>query len=644
VSRPRRTLPESITLPVSAVAAGLLAGGGVWGFKRLVLLLGGWAAILPEPWQPLVGGLLVGLLARYLIGAERFQGVPGIMESVALAGGRLRWWRTPQKAVGAAISIGGGAAVGPEDPSVQIGANAGSMVGQALRLSEARMRALVAGGAAAGIAAAFNAPIAGVFFAIEVILGDLGGGLLSVVILSAFSSSALVRALGSGGAEFHLPPWQPVSVLGLPLFAALGILAGAVAGGYVRALDAARGLFERSRIPAVARPAVAGLAVGLVAMALPEVRGVGYASIQAVLEGAGGRGAGLLLALLAAKLVLTPVCIGGGFLGGVFAPALFLGAMLGGAFGAGVGSLAGEGHAPAFAIAGMAAVLAGAVRAPLTATLLVFELTDDYRVLLPVLLSIVVSQWIAQRIDPHSVYTAALARRGVRLGGGRDLDLLASIPVERVMVRDVPRIPETTPLPQAASVLMGAKLHGAPVFDEGGGLVGVVTTRDIDRGLARGAQRVAEVCSRDLVVAHADESIGEALRRMAPRDIGRLPVVARDDPRRFLGLLRRVDLLRAYEAAAVQRASARQGAGGARIAATGAEVIEETVEEGAPADGKLVKEIPWPRGCIVATVRRGAELLVPRGDTALRGADVLLLVLQNGDVESARALCRAPSA
>ncbi len=650
---------ESVVLGAVSVALGLAAGGGVWLFKRLIELvehgsfggvrealrsLGGWSVAI----VPAAGGLVVGLVVQFLIGRERHHGVAGIMEAVTLGRGRLRWRRMPAKAGAAALAIGTGASVGPEDPSVQIGSNLGSLAGQVLRLSDDRVRALVAAGAAAGIAAAFNAPIAGVFFAVEIVLGELGGPALGVVVLSAVISSVFTQAVSGTRPAFAVPPYSLGSAWEMALYVGLGLAAGLVAAAYVRLLDVSSGAWARARVPTFAKPAAAGLAVGIVAVFLPGVLGIGYPVIEEVLADT-PPAVGILLALLAAKLVLTPLCIGAGVPGGVFAPALFLGAVLGGAYWHGADWALPDLHVPgpAFAMVGMAAVLGAAVQAPLTATLLLFELTNDYRIVLPVLLAVTVSMFVARRFSPDSVYTQALARKGIRLSRGRDVELLEGITVAEVMRTSPPTIQATATLEEAAEVLRQTRHHGLPVVDADGALSGVFTVQDLDVAQVREGgppATVAEACTHDLLVAHPDETLASALLRMGARDVGRLPVVARDAPRRLVGLLRRGDLVRAYDVALTRRAAVRHRASQVRLGATaGIDVDELLVAPGSACDGKAVRDVPWPRDCVLATVRRGRGVLLPRGDTVLASGDVIVALAEGDDARSAlHRLCAAP--
>jgi CIC family chloride channel protein len=354
----------------------------------------------------------------------------------------------------------------------------------------------------------------------------------------------------------------------------------------------------------------------------------------------------LLIALLAAKLVLTAISIGGGFPGGVFAPSLFLGAALGAAYGQVMGQLfPGLNIAPpAFAMVGMAAVLAGAVHSPLTAIILLFEMTRDYRIILPLMFAVAISLIISRRLRSDSAYTLGLARKGIRLERGRDVEVLEGITVGDVMQMEVTPLCESDTLATASAVFMQTRHHGLPVLNDAGDLVGVITVQDIDRVQTSGHTKeytVGEVCTRELLVTYPDETIGVALRKMGARDIGRLPVVARDNPRRLMGILRRTDMVRAYDIALTRRAAIRHRAHQVRLGAfSGVSVEEVTVQTGAPCAGKRVSEVAWPRDCVIATVRRGRQVMIPHGNTVLKVGDVLVAAVEGDAQDGLRRLCR----
>jgi CIC family chloride channel protein len=646
---------ESTLLAIAAVVVGAMAGGGVWLFKRLIDVVhalsfdqlgaalsqwGGWTILL----VPIVGGLVVGVLMHVFVGEERHHGVAGIMEAVALAGGRLRYKRAPAKIVASAISIGAGASVGPEDPSVQIGANLGSMFGQLTHLSDDRVRALAAAGAAAGIAAAFNAPIAGVFFALEIVLGELSGNTFGAVVVASVSSAVLTQALSGPQPAFHVPQYAFTTIQELPLYLGLGLLAGPVSVFYIRGLYKAQDLFHAWSAPRWVKPAAAGLLVGLTGIFLPQIFGVGYDTIEKILADA-QFGIMLLLALLVFKLLMTSISIGGGFPGGVFAPSLYLGAVLGAAYGLIMQQVFPSlGIAPpSFAMVGMAAVLAGTVHSPITAIILLFEMTNDYRIILPLMFAVVVSLVISQKMQRDSIYTLGLARKGIRLQRGRDVEVLEAISVGEIMQTEVTTLRESDPLKVASDTLMRSRHHGLPVVDAAGKLVGMLTVQDLDRAQTSNGKAdvtIGEACTRELLVTYPDETIGTALRRMAVRDIGRLPVVSRDDPSEMVGLLRRTDLVRAYDVALTRRAAMRHRAQQVRLGTfDGVSVEEITISPDAPCADKRVSEVRWPRDCVLATLRRGRQVFLPHGDTILRPGDVLVAVAEGEARQQVRQLC-----
>jgi chloride channel protein, CIC family len=420
---------ETTLIAIASVIVGIGSAAGVWLFGWLInktnalyfgiigqelSVYGAWTIVLVTS----LGGLAVGLLARYFIYVhkEKFRGVAEIKRSVALEGGRLNYKTAPARVIAAILSIGSGASVGPEDPAVQIGSNIGSMVGQKFQLTPERIRALTAAGAAGAIAATFNAPLAGMFFAMEVILGGLGGRSFGFLGLAAFASSVFTYEFVRREPAFAVPEYTYQSVWELPLYFVLGILTGPVAAFYSRMIYVMGERFNRWNVPQLVKPVFTGFVLGVVAIWLPEVMGFGYDTIGSVLQGAMPPLI-ILIGLFVAKLFLTPFCLGGGFFGGVFAPALFIGAMFGAVYGVVVqGFFPGLQLEPsAFSLVGMAAMLAAALHAPITAILVVFELTRNYEIILPLILSTTISLAISQKIERESVYTIGLARSGIQL-------------------------------------------------------------------------------------------------------------------------------------------------------------------------------------------------------------------------------------
>jgi chloride channel protein, CIC family len=638
---------QTILLGGLAVLVGLMTGVGVWIFKWLIELVHNFAFGWVSGWLialvPVLGGLIVGLVVHFFIGDEKLHGTAGIMQAVALAGGRLRYRRAPVRTAAAVLSIGAGASVGPEDPAVQIGASLGSMFGQWFHLSDDRIRTLVAAGAASAIAAAFNAPIAGVFFTLEIVLGEITGSALGLILVSAVTASMFTQAVSGNSPAFQVPAYAFHSVWELPLYLVLGLLAGPISALYVYLLYFMQDRYHGWKIPLPLKTASAGLAVGVVGIFLPQVMGVGYEAIGEVLN-KNDFPIWLLLALMLAKVILTPVSLGGGFYGGVFAPSLFIGSMLGGAVGAAMAVLfPGLGINPsAFALVGMAAVLAGAVHAPLTAVILLFEMTNDYRIILPLMFAVAISLLLSQRIQKDSVYAIGLARHGIRLDRGRDVEVMGAITVGEAMQMGTDVLLETMDLNAAAEKLAESRHHGLPVVNETGLLSGILTVQDIEHS---NGTHVSDACTREVEVAFPDETLNMALRRMSHRDVGRLPVVARDNPHRLLGVLRRADVIRAYEIALTRRVAQRHQEHALRLEAMSpprVDVSDVAVEFGAPVEGKRISEIPFPRDCVVASVRRGGQVFIPHGDTILRTGDLLVVVAEGSAREEVIRLCQRP--
>jgi CIC family chloride channel protein len=320
------------------------------------------------------------------------------------------------KALASAVCIGSGGSVGREGPIVQIGSALGSGLGQMLRIPESRLRLLVACGAAGGISATFNAPIAGVFFALELILRDFESESFGVVVLASVMADVIGRAAFGSQPFLTLPGFQERSFWEFGLYAGLGLTAAIVGTAFIRVLYGAEDLADRLwRGPAWLRPAAGGVLLGLLLLALPQLYGVGYPVLEHAIGG--GYTARFLLLLLAGKLIATSLTIAIGGSGGVFAPSLFLGAMLGAAYGDAAGGLAPHlvSQPGAYGLVGMGAVFAAAGRAPITSLLIIFELTGDYRIILPLMVAIVVSTAVASLLGHDSIYTLKLRRRGIEL-------------------------------------------------------------------------------------------------------------------------------------------------------------------------------------------------------------------------------------
>ncbi|MGF0116921.1 chloride channel protein [Promicromonospora sp. Marseille-Q5078] len=480
---------------ILALVIGALTGLGAIGFRWLIahttLLFTGTADLaatdvgehpvhpsLPwlGPWfvvlAPVVGGLVYGPLVYRWAREARGHGVPEVMLAVARHGGRNRPRVAAVKALASAVCIGSGGSVGREGPIVQIGSALGSTVGQLGRMPADRLRTLAAAGGAAGIAATFNAPVAGVLFALELILRDFSARSFGLVVLASVTASVVARAVLGDDPFLTLPALTVDDARTYVLFALLGLLAGALGVGFTRVLYAIEDLCDRVwRGPEWARPAVGGLLLGLLLLALPQLYGVGYPVLSGAVDGRFV--VGLLLLLLVGKVVATSLTLGIGGSGGVFAPSLFVGGMLGAAFGQVAHQLA-PGLAPsagAFAVIGMGATFAGTARAPITAVVMLFELTGEYSIILPLMLAVVLATGVSRLLSSDTVYTLKLRRRGIDLDEHPADRVLGGVQVAAVMEEAPRAVAVDAALDDASSTLLASGRPALPVLD-GDRLVG----------------------------------------------------------------------------------------------------------------------------------------------------------------------------
>ncbi|RME83676.1 MAG: CBS domain-containing protein [Caldilineae bacterium] len=674
---------EATLLIITAIAIGIVTGLAAVVFIRLIDLvtrlsfggLPGWMPALGRGWLiviPVLGGLVGGPIIAFFASEAKGHGVPEVMQALVLEGGRIRPRVALAKIAASSICIGTGGSAGREGPIVQVGSTFGSVTGQLLRLSEARIRNLVACGAAAGIAATFNAPIAGVAFAIEVLVGDLSVSLLSNVVIAAVTASVISQIFLGSDPAFLVPTYGLNSPLELFLYAILGFLTAYVGIAFIRVLYKAEDLFDGwKRMPMWAKPAVGALLLGVLGFAyppvlarlglapdlaglgwplfphnIPHVFGGGFPTIEASLRGP----LPLLLlgSLVVLKMLATAFTLGSGNSGGVFAPSLFMGAMLGGFFGVVMNMLFPTiaVHPGAYALAGMAGVFVGAARAPLTAMLIAFEMSNDYKVILPLMVVTIISVWVAHRRYPESIYTLKLVRRGLRLRYGRDVDILDAVRVREIMDTDPPTVPETISLQELQEYFDRTHHHGTLVLDKEGRLVGIITLQDLARSKKRENWEtlpVSACMTRTLVTARPDESIGDALQRIAARDIGRIPVVASDDPQKLLGILRRQDIIRAYRLGIVHRKLEADRVTQWRASKTaGVEFLELQVQEGAPVANKRVAELELPPGVLLTTIRHDTERHLLHGDDVLNVGDVVLALAEPEHAAELRRLFSRP--
>lgn len=650
--------PESIVLVLNAVLVGTATGLGAVAFIWLLARINTLTQLARQEIGEVVGlivvmglaGLIVGFVVDRWAREAKGHGVPEVMESIALRSGRIRPRVAAVKVLASSITIGTGGSAGREGPIVQVGSAVGSTLGQLLHFSAERVRTLVACGAAAGIAATFNAPIAGAIFALEVILGRFTVRHFGAVVISAVSAAIVGRAFLGDRPAFAVPAY-PLNHLGeIPIYIVLGILAAIVAVMFIRLLYWLEGVFDEWKIPLAYKAALGMVLTALVGLLVPGqlVLGPGMELIGETIAEDFDMPLQLMGLLLMLKLLATTFTLGSGNSGGVFAPGLFMGAMLGGI----VGNVA---HTlwptvalnpGAYAIVGMAAVFSGAARAPITGVLIVFEMSNDYKLILPLMLATVLSTLVAEHLFPESIYTLKLRLKGISLQRGRDVDILQGLLVREAMTGDAYVVEDDMPLPQLDQYFQQTHAHSFPVVDKGHRLVGMVSITDYERVREREDSAVLErlrvsdiATTGQLLVAFEDEPMGEALQRLAVRQVNKLPVVSRQDPQRVVGVVRRRDIIKAYNIALARRMSHPGAPTSVHLQPTDqAEFLEVELLKESPAVGVSLASLGarLPHDCVIVAIRRHGTLLIPHGDTVLQTGDLLTAFLRHSDESALR--------
>jgi CIC family chloride channel protein len=562
---------EHTIMAILAVAVGLAGGLGAVGFRYLInffqsLAYGSSEELLHvvqalpwtlKVWVPAAGGLVVGPLVYFFAREAKGHGVPEVMEAVALKGGVIRKRVVFVKTLVSAICISTGGSVGREGPIVQIGSAIGSTLGQLLNVSQDRMRTLVGCGAAAGIAATFNAPIAGSMFALEVILGEFGLATFSPIVISSVVATAVSRAFLGDMPAFIVPAYELVSVWEFPMYLVLGIFCAVVGVMFTKILYRVEDLFDDFKFPEYLKAIIGGLILGAAGLYFPEILGVGYGAIDLALmqELAWW----LLLVLIVIKILATSITIGSGGSGGIFAPSLFLGAMAGGFFGSVVHQLfpAVTASPGAYSIVGMGAVVSATTHGPLAAILILFELTGNYKIILPLMFSCILATIFAGQLMKDSIYTLKLARRGIDIREGKEVNVLKSMLVKDVMNHHVETIAQGSALVEMTDKISKSKYNSFPVLDAGNKLAGILSFNDYSEAIfdenLKDIVVAKDLASENVVTVSADDDLFTALRKISRKDFSTMPVVSPADPVELVGIVTRRDIIGAYEKAVLKK-------------------------------------------------------------------------------------------
>jgi chloride channel protein, CIC family len=570
----RFRISDQTFLIILAVVVGIVVGGGSFLYARMLEfsstffweILPGWighhkAFIL---FTPFFGALLLWPFIKLFPKDAGKDGVPATMEAVAMNDGRMRWSNSLLCMVMSAITLGSGGSAGSEGPIIQIGSALASGVGQFLRVSGNRLRVITACGAAAGLASIFNAPIAGVLFAIEVVMGEFNVHSFSPIVIASVIATAFSRAFISHGTTMWVLPYTMFSSWEIALYALMGALAGVASAGFIRAMQVTEHFFaHRVRLPKALKPASGALVVGVIGFFYPQVFGYSYAPITAAI--AGELVFTTLLILLGLKIVATAFTLGSGGSGGILCPSLFLGAMLGSGCG-----IAFKHFFPhivvdpgGYGVVGMGAMLGAVVQAPMTAIIMIFELTNTYTVILPMMTACIMASLVQKSILSGSIYTLSLARKGVDIAAGREMGILTSLKVKDVMDTEVARIAEGAPYEDVLRLcLTGGYCNYLYLVSEKKGLEGVISFTDVREFLfeqeLRGLVIAKDLANHNVVTVGPDESLASCLNKFSFIDMEQLPVVkGLDGALEIQGVVTRSHLLNAYRQEMVKRALIR---------------------------------------------------------------------------------------
>lgn len=555
---------ETAFMVVMAAIVGLIGGFGAILFRLLVDFFQGFglghgehtvALLASVPWWrklllPVAGGLIVGPLVHFGAREARGHGVPEVINSLVFRKGIIRPVVALVKITASAVTIGFGGSVGREGPIVQIGAAMGSTFGQWLRFSPQRLRTLIGCGAAAGIAATFNAPIAGVFFALEILLRDFALATFSPIIVAAVVATVVSREFLGDTPAFPVPAFVISGPAELPFFMLMGLLVGLLAVAYVRAVYAGEDIFARLPVAPWLLPALGGILLGALLLQFPQVYGVGYDTMVEALNG--HLAWQLMLVLVAVKLLAVSITLGAGFSGGVFAPALFLGGMLGGACGALLGQFmpSAAGATGAFAMVGMAAMVGAATGGPLTAILILFEMTGEYRVILPLMLASIGAALSYRALMKDSMFTLRFARRGQELQFGRESAILRDHQVQDIMEVNPVTIPQQASLAEILDLFLNNAVDHYYVVDPDGGLAGRISIHDVKDILhAQSLSQVliaADLCTPQLRLVYRHDNLEDCLLALGKHDCADLPVLYSPARRVLVGVVTRQAIFEVY--------------------------------------------------------------------------------------------------
>jgi CIC family chloride channel protein len=566
---------EGTFLVVSSVVVGLLGGAAnilfrssmqfvhnhifVGGSNLLHITDGGWHRLL-LPLLPMAGALLLIPLSLLFPGEVNGYGFAKFLEAVNIKGGFLKLRNILLKTVAPALTIGSGGSAGVEGPIAIIGGTVGSSVGRLLKTSSSRTKLLIAAGSAAGIAATFNAPIAGVMFSTEIVLlGDYEIASFAAIIIASGVATVVSRGYYGANPAFPVPLYELRSIFELPLYLILGLIVGFTAVFYIRTFYRMKDEFDALKLHAQLKPVLGAFVVGCLGIFLPQIMGNGYEFIEGALQEKIIFPVLVLLVLI--KIVATSITLGSGGAGGVFAPALFIGAMTGGSFGMVVHYLFPHATATpgAYATVGIGAFLAATTHAPLTGIFLLFEMTGNYKIIVPLMLCAIIGTFVSRRMYRDSIDTADLTRKGIRLHAGKERSIMGRIKVADVMRPDVVTVSRETPLHVLIQLMIDEARFYIPVLDAMGGMVGIVSIHDVRPVLLEEKVthivNAGDIATENVIVLAPDDDLNAAMEKFSIKDLEEIPVVEHKGSNKVIGMVRRKDMFEVYNREVLRKES-----------------------------------------------------------------------------------------
>ena len=633
----RVRVPRNLAPLLLAVAVGLAAGfaavaltalvdGLIIVFDELAALLddlaGGWTLML----VPAIAAIPVAIIVSRIASESQGAGVPYVMVAVERAGGFVRPVIAPAKLVATGFTLGGGGAAGREGPIVLIAAALASTIGRLARQPSDMLVLMVAAAAAGGISATFHTPIAGTFFALEVVLRRFNVRNFTIVVVAAVVANIVAVSFYGDSAGLDLPDFDINSSWELFLHAIVGISAAIAGILFVRTRFFTEDVFEFLGVSMTVRPILGLFAVGVLALIESNILGSGLDQIRVFAEGE--TAVSTLAILMVLKLIAASLTIGSGASGGAFAPLLFVGATLGALMGAGFESALPSivGPTGTYVVVGMAAVFAAAARAPLTSLFIVFELSG-YSLILPLMTAVALAAALAQLLTRDTIYNVRLRRAGLDVQEESAPSPLDDLTVATTMRTDTPIVSRMATIGDLANAMSQSRGNVVAVADQGNRFIGLVSATDVASAVERGEmnRRAFDLAVVAPVFVHPDDNLRYALSVLVDHDVRQLPVVAREDESRLMGMLTQRDVLR--EVAQPSDRDTGQRAAPAPVRRLfGAIEIEARVEPGSQAESSTVSQLSLPEASVITAIHRRGEVVIPRGNVKLLANDLAIVL------------------